>query len=138
MPSKPKLNAEKLIALFNEYDRLEDLARREKVTPRSLLSGWLRLQRQGRLPLQRPRSIDNTGDYVPIEEPPQPIEPPPEFPDPPDDTPAPQRPARRPAQTFSEHDGRPSVGDFEDPLLEALIKEHKHPRYDFFHHEKKS
>jgi hypothetical protein len=32
-------------------------------------------------------------------------------------------------------DGRPRTDQRGlDPLLEALIKHHKHPRYDFFHH----
>jgi hypothetical protein len=111
--------------LFYEPGSVRELAERVKVTPRGIRSAWLRLQRQGRLPMERPHlPVDNTGDYVPIEETPQPIEPPPELPEEP---PAPKQP-RRDKKPNYEYDGRPEIDPDFDPLLDALYREHKAPR----------
>jgi transposase-like protein len=53
MPTRPKLSVERMIELFHESASLADIAKREKLSARSLLAYWRNLQRQGRLPFER-------------------------------------------------------------------------------------
>lgn len=98
MASRSKFSEAQLIAFWLEDSAIEDIAKRESVSRRSLVARWRKLQRHGLLPLER------MGEPLAVEAEPEP----------------PRHSSAGPP--VKDEDGRASVGD--DLLLEELFKVH--------------
>ena len=119
---------EELIEMYFENRTAGELAMREGMELRWLHRQWTRLRRGGRLPMG---SRHNMAAGVVTK---------------PTATPGPERmmsSMRRPSRVMpgagGDVDGRPAVDSLDvhasdDPLLAALYREHRSPRWDFFHH----
>jgi hypothetical protein len=103
---------EELINLYHQTLSSSQLAKREDVDLSWLNNQWRRLRRSFLLP-PGPRHHNVQTTMVS------------------------EQPLRKRGEDVHSHDGRPSVGMFNDSLLEKLFEVHKHPRWDFFHHPKR-
>ena len=107
---------EELINMYFENLSTGALALREGVELRWLHRQWTRLRRGGRLPTGS-RQVSAAGVVT---------------------RPTGPRPSRGTPGAGGDVDGRPAVDSLglynDDPLLAALYREHRAPRWDFFHH----